>query len=276
VLLIIPPIFAFLMMGLKPGLLWSLLSLSTLIGIWILELLNLFEPIQLLNDATTIKSLSLAVPLAAGIIVTGGIAIYEMITNSLRKKLQNERNKFKWEATHDALTGLPNRPEFYHRLQLGMRNAEVNEQSLALVYLDLDGFKPVNDRHGHDAGDEVLTTVSKRLQEIFRGSDTVCRLGGDEFAIILQGINTNMELMKNILSKALKAISDEMIIDGKSVHVGASMGVAYYTEHNGYANELCRRADLALYRAKESKNTWCIYGDEQRSSGCINDDLQLA
>lgn len=259
VFVVLAPVFAFLLLGLTRGVIWSAISMGTLAFVWWLEQWDQFKPIQLLAHPVVRKNLTVWVPMTMGGMIIAVMVIYETITDRLRAELQNEKNKFKWDASHDSLTGLPNRAEFFHRLNLGMRNAEVNEQSLALVYVDLDGFKPINDQFGHHIGDEVLKVVSKRLQSILRGSDSVARLGGDEFALILQGVSTNKAMMDSILAKALRAISEKMIIDGKEVSVGASMGVVYFDKDDSDISALCRKADIAMYKAKEKKNTWIYY-----------------
>jgi len=259
VIVVLAPTFAFLLLGRFRGIVWSVISMGTLLVIWFFEQQHILDPVQLLTHPAVKRSLTLGVPMTVGAMVIAVMIIYETITNRLREELQTEKNKFKWDASHDSLTGLPNRAEFFHRLRLGMRNAEVNEQSLALVYVDLDGFKPINDTLGHHAGDEVLKVVSKRIHSILRGSDSVARLGGDEFAIILQGVSTNKEIMDGILAKALHAISEKMIIDDKEVSVGASMGVVYFDKDDSDINVLCRKADIAMYKAKENKNTWRYY-----------------
>lgn len=259
VLVMLAPTFAFLLMGLRPGMAWSVFSMTVLIGMWVLEQKQLIEFRQVLTDPLIKRNLTLWIPLTVGVMMIAAMAIYESITMRLCSELQREKNKFMWEATHDALTELPNRPEFFQRLQLGMRQAEVNQQNLALVYIDLDGFKPVNDQLGHHAGDEVLKVVSKRLQSIVRGSDCVARLGGDEFAVILQGVSKDAAVLDQVLMKILKAITEKMIIEGQEVSVGASMGVAFYQNDRMDASVLCRKADEAMYTAKQSKNTWRFY-----------------
>ena len=259
VLALMAPTFAFLLLGLRRGMVWSAFTMGTLVLMWVLEQRHIIDPLQLLVHPDVQRNLTLWVPMTLGIMIIAVMIIYETITNRLREDLQTEKNKFKWEASHDSLTGLPNRPEFFQRLRLGIRNAEVNEQPLALVYVDLDGFKPINDLFGHHIGDEVLKTVSKRIQAILRGSDSVARLGGDEFAIILQGASTNKDVMDNILAKTLHAISEKMVIEGQEVSVGASMGVVYFDKEESDINVLCRKADVAMYKAKEKKNTWRYY-----------------
>lgn len=259
VMTLLVPTFAFLLLGLFQGIIWSVFTMGTLLLMWLLEQNHVLEPMQLLVHPDVKKNLTLWVPMTLGSMLVVVMIFYETITNRLREELQTEKNKFQWDASHDSLTGLPNRVEFFHRLRLGIRNAEVNEQALALVYVDLDGFKPINDQFGHHIGDEVLKTVSKRIQSILRGSDSVARLGGDEFAIILQGASTNQDIMDGILAKALQAISEKMLIEGKEVSVGASMGVVYFDKQDSDINILCRKADLAMYEAKEKKNTWRYY-----------------
>lgn len=268
VLLVIPAILAFIMVGMNAGVFWSVVTATIMIGLWKLEQMGLTQPWQMLYSKSVINQLSVLVPLTTCAMVIGGMVIYETITTQLQNTLKNERNKFRWEATHDSLTGLPNRSEFFRRLKIGMHQSCINHQSMALVYLDLDGFKPVNDTHGHYVGDEVLKVISRRLRDIFRSNDIVCRLGGDEFAIILQGINTNEALMTTILDKTLDGVADTIIIEGRTIRVGASIGVAYYNRSkqnsSGYicdedAKILCRMADIALYQAKEDRNTWRTY-----------------
>jgi diguanylate cyclase (GGDEF)-like protein len=257
-LLVIPLVFAFLLLGFRSGVMWSAFAMLSWTGLWALETNDAYQPIQVVTDEHIRKILTLITPVTIGSMVIAGLIIYEFITQGLRNELQEERNKFHWDATHDALTGLPNRPEFFQRLQLSMRIADVNKQPLVLVYFDLDGFKPVNDDLGHHAGDIVLKVISERLQSILRGSDTVARLGGDEFGIILNGVSINSRSIESILEKALKAVAESIIIEGRSVSVGASLGVASY-ESDDTPDNLTRKADEAMYKAKEKKNTWCFY-----------------
>ena len=163
---------------------------------------------------------------------------------------------------HDALTGLPNRPDFYQRLELAIRTVERNGQALALVIFDLDGFKPVNDKLGHHAGDMVLQAMGERLQATVRGVDTVARIGGDEFAVILQDVSADAELLDPVLQKILKAVAEPVSVDGKIISVSASLGVAFYRT-GCTLNDLCKQADIAMYAAKKTKNTWQLYFEDQ-------------
>ncbi len=155
-------------------------------------------------------------------------------------------------ALHDALTGLPNRLLLGDRLRQALHAAERNGQVFALAYLDLNGFKQINDTHGHDAGDEVLRAVASRLQAGLRASDTVARLGGDEFVVLLsptQG-HTEAEL---VLGRLLDALSQPITLtSGSQVAVGSSLGLANYPADGRTPDALMRHADEAMYANKRA------------------------
>lgn len=161
-------------------------------------------------------------------------------------------------AHYDTLTGLPNRALFYDRLHQAVLLAQRSGGNLALFYMDLDGFKQVNDTLGHHAGDALLEVVAKRLSREVRASDTVARLGGDEFTIILNATHPNEDL-SNIAKKIIQSISHPFHLDGHAVHVGISIGIARYSEEARTEDELVRLADQAMYAAKlAGKNTYRI------------------
>ncbi|HEY0957244.1 MAG TPA: CHASE domain-containing protein [Roseateles sp.] len=156
-------------------------------------------------------------------------------------------------ALHDALTGLPNRLLLGDRLRQALHAAERNGQVFALAYLDLNGFKQINDTHGHDAGDEVLRAVASRLQAGLRASDTVARLGGDEFVVLLSPTQgpTEAEL---VLGRLLDALSQPITLTtGSQVAVGSSLGLANYPEDGRTPDALMRRADEAMYANKRAR-----------------------
>lgn len=153
-------------------------------------------------------------------------------------------------ARHDALTGLLNRKSFDR--QLGEAMQQTRPRSCALVLIDLDRFKPVNDNHGHRAGDLVLQQVAARLQQVVRGSDTAYRLGGDEFALLLQGERGTRELF-HLVERAVDLIRQPVVLpDRQSVSIGASTGVAVFPsgDEPERAGDVFDRADRALYRCK--------------------------
>lgn len=159
----------------------------------------------------------------------------------------------------DYLTQLPNRAHFIEHLDMALERAKRNNSIVALAILDLDDFKPVNDRYGHSAGDCVLQEVSKRLVSVFREVDTVSRFGGDEFAIILESVETP-NLASDPLKRAIDLISTPIIVEGHTVHIGASAGIAFFPTNTLDSNELLRMADKALYKSKKAgKNSITVY-----------------
>lgn len=183
--------------------------------------------------------------------LTHFIAIHEDIT---AQKLAQQR--IAHMAHYDELTGLPNRALFYDRLRHELSKARRNESGLSLLYMDLDGFKAVNDRRGHYIGDLLLVAVATRLSKCIRESDTVARLGGDEFAIILSETHRNEDIT-GVAQKIIEAISAPFDLMGGEASIGISIGIARYSEDAGSEDELMKRADQAMYEAKSAgKNTY--------------------
>lgn len=163
-------------------------------------------------------------------------------------------------ALHDAMTGLPNRRLFYERLLYILADAQRRRQLTAVCYLDLDGFKAVNDAFGHDAGDAVLREVAKRLLGCIRTNDVVARFGGDEFALILSNIQDAREV-ERVLQRVLQAIEQPIhLAGGETATVGASIGVAIGPEHGDASDTLMAHADQAMYVAKRAgKHRVCLW-----------------
>jgi len=165
-----------------------------------------------------------------------------------RKAREDEIHRL---AMHDALTGLPNRRLLEDRLDHALVTARRNREHVAVMLLDLDGFKSVNDQFGHAAGDRVLQTVGERLRTSVRGSDTVARTGGDEFVVLMEGQQGDgyaTVLAEKILASLLAPIS----VDGEPVNVGVSIGIAVYPVDSDHPAQLLRMADKAMYAVKES------------------------
>ena len=166
-------------------------------------------------------------------------------------------------AHYDVLTHLPNRVLLADRLSQAMLHCKRQKKSLAVVFLDLDGFKAVNDAYGHDMGDEVLIAVSVRMQEALREDDSLARLGGDEFVAILTNLTT-VDDYEPVLERLLIAVSKPVTIDDTVLNVSASIGVTLYPQDNVNADQLIRHADQAMYVAKESgKNRCHLFDTEQ-------------
>ena len=157
--------------------------------------------------------------------------------------------QIKHQAYHDALTGLPNRVMFEDRLQLALAQARRNGRLLALLFLDLDNFKSINDRHGHQIGDGLLRIVAKRLVTCVRTTDTVSRLSGDEFTIILQGLDRIQDI-RQVASKIVECLMPPIHIQSQDIPVQISIGIAVYPKDSTDPRRLLTIADRAMYRAK--------------------------
>jgi diguanylate cyclase (GGDEF)-like protein len=153
------------------------------------------------------------------------------------------------QALHDSLTGLPNRVLMLDRLNVALGRSRRRPTSLGVLFLDLDGFKAVNDSHGHDAGDDLLVEVALRLQRSLRPGDTVARFGGDEFVILCEDLRGQREAVR-VAERARASIADPFHVRGHEVAVRASVGVAVARRGQTYAQDLIREADIAMYRAK--------------------------
>jgi two-component system cell cycle response regulator len=176
----------------------------------------------------------------------------------LYKQLEQYSRALESLAMHDVLTGLPNRRLLMDRLSLAIAHAQRNKGAMALMYLDLDGFKQINDSLGHDVGDMLLKMVADRLVNAVRQEDTVARMGGDEFVIALWETG-HVEGVAKLVSKVIQAVSQASLIQGHSVNITASAGVGIYPVHGQDVETLMKSADLALHEAKYSgKNDYRI------------------
>ncbi|MES2831619.1 MAG: diguanylate cyclase [Pseudomonadota bacterium] len=154
-------------------------------------------------------------------------------------------------ALHDALTGLPNRRLLLDRLVTLLLHAKRTQHRIAVMYLDLDGFKAVNDVHGHDCGDKLLIMASERLRFATREEDTIARLGGDEFMVVIGDISELSDIDRPATT-IIRELSQPYLIDGIEVSVTASIGVSFYPDDGLDVDVLIRRADQALYEAKHA------------------------
>ncbi|MFN3544698.1 MAG: EAL domain-containing protein [Thiobacillus sp.] len=177
--------------------------------------------------------------------------------------LKQHEKQLETIAHYDALTGVPNRVLLGDRMQHALAQCRRDGSLLVVAYLDLDGFKPINDGLGHAAGDRVLVEVSRRLQSVLRGGDTIARLGGDEFVVLLQGLGS-LEECRRTLIRMLDAIAVPIATDGHTLSVTASIGAAIYPADDADADTLLRHADQAMYAAKQQgKNRYHLYDPEQ-------------
>jgi len=159
--------------------------------------------------------------------------------------------KIKYQATHDDLTSLPNRNYFNDRISNLVKSFNKNKINFALLFIDLDQFKKINDSLGHLIGDEVLKEVAIRLQESIREVDILARLGGDEFTIILKDINSSEEISK-ICTKIIKSIKQPIIINEQKLYISSSIGISLYPKDADNDRDLIKFADVAMYKAKDA------------------------
>lgn len=162
-------------------------------------------------------------------------------------------------ASHDALTALPNRACFHERLAQLVGRAVAERRGLAVLFLDLDGFKPINDTYGHAAGDELLRIVARRLARAVRREDTVGRIGGDEFACLLDGLATREPALL-LATKLRDVVRAPCRIGGRGLSVGVSIGVALCPEDGNSPEELLLKSDMAMYRAKRAHSGVACFG----------------
>ena len=194
--------------------------------------------------------------------VTHYLALFSDITAS-----KNHQIALEHIAHYDSLTNLPNRVLMADRLQQGIVQAQRRGQLLAVAYLDLDGFKTINDQHGHEVGDKLLISVSSRMKQTLREGDTLARMGGDEFVAVLVDL-ANSAYALPMLSRLLTAIAQPVQIGNLTLQVSASLGVTFYPQQEDVeADQLLRQADQAMYLAKVAgKNRLHVFDSEQDRS----------
>lgn len=201
--------------------------------------------------------------------ITQFVAVKEDITQRKRAEA-----RIKHLATHDSLTNLPNRFLFNDRLRKSVAQARRREHRLGLLFIDLDGFKRVNDTLGHEAGDQLLQTVAERLRHQLRDADmmaryegsTLARLGGDEFTAILTDLDDPMDASR-VAQRMLNALAEPVTIGDQSVRTNASIGITVFPEHGEEPETLLKHADLALYRAKnEGRGRYRFFSDEMNEA----------
>ena len=220
---------------------------------------------QVINNAeNTIQTIiKIAIVVAIGVMI-----LYFRNSNLHTEIIYRKKNeaRMRHKATHDALTGIPNRLLFQERVNAAVSNLTAKGDEHAVLFIDLDGFKQVNDTFGHDAGDAILIESASRLLSLVRNSDTLARIGGDEFTVLLFGIRSK-DVATNIASKMCDLISRPIDFKKQQLTVGCSIGISFYsdidtgTDDNLNKGELfIKRADEAMYQAKDAgKNTYRTY-----------------
>ena len=190
----------------------------------------------------------------------GEITKYVGVFDDITKRWDREQ-LVQHIAFHDALTGLPNRLLLMERLERLIKMAKRQPRQIALMFLDLDGFKSVNDMFGHDIGDYVLKTIANRFSAELRNSDTVARLGGDEFVILLDNPDSQDNIAA-IASRLIEVANEPIHSDGANVHVGTSIGISIFQQNEQSADQLLKLADDAMYEAKKSGKNMFLFSRE--------------
>lgn len=257
---VVPIVLAFVLAGKRIGIIWTQVALLSHAVLFVLSW-NVQFP-QLLTEG------SLAVfHLIHWTITYGSIfalmLIFETINQRLKSQRDMERRRYRYLASHDSLTGLANRAHFEEYVQKAI--SERSEYGNVLILMiDLDGFKPVNDSLGHEAGDQVLHTISQRFKETLRQSDFIARVGGDEFIMVAVDVE-NEALIEHLSNKILILVSEPIEGIPDYLKLSASIGAAWFPYHSKDLKQLLRFADSAMYKAKAQKNSWVLYTPEEVS-----------
>ncbi|WP_368667794.1 diguanylate cyclase [Magnetospirillum sp. SS-4] len=190
----------------------------------------------------------------------GKSRLFTGILRDISERKENEE-RIKRLAHHDNLTGLPNRNLLNDRINHALARVRRHGGRMAVLYVDLDKFKPINDTLGHEAGDVVLREVASRLSVCIRGSDTVSRVGGDEFVVVVEEIARPAEAAM-VARKIIDALAKSILYMGNECRVGASIGIAIFPDDGASMEDVCKAADVAMYRVKHSgRNGFCFYSE---------------
>lgn len=206
----------------------------------------------------------LSVILCACLIFVALFGIFRPLIRRLKLQMEAallSRQRMSYLASHDTLTGLPNRLKMHDSLNSALQRAQLADQSVDVMQIDLDGFKPINDTYGHSAGDFVLQSVAQRIRTAIQDKDAVAaRLGGDEFAVVVSGLK-GPEVARALAEAINAAIIQPITFAGRSLRVSCSIGIARYPEHGAEDVDLKTKADRAMYVAKQQSASICMYGD---------------
>jgi diguanylate cyclase (GGDEF)-like protein len=252
VLMLVVPVYAYMLADLRSGTLWSVIASVTVIGLYVAERHGIHIPQMLTPGLLPLASLMTWV--AVLVVIVSSLLVYGHLGSYHEQVLYSERNRLDYMAHHDALTELPNRSYFMGRLARSLARARRRDENSALLYIDLDGFKPINDVHGHGIGDIVLRILAARLREVIRENDTVARIGGDEFAVILEDVR-DREFAASVAQKLLQKLCMPVAVGMHSFAVSGSVGIVMFPEQGNNVAQLCEYADKAMYRAKAKRNT---------------------
>ena len=222
------------------------------------------EPVDLQTHAQSRDGRTIPVEIRASRMVVNGAARFTVVIRDISERARSEERV--WRLTHfDELSGLPNRLLFRQLLEQALREANRGKKPIAVLFIDLDRFKLVNDTAGHDSGDEVLRQVTGRLQQCLRESDLISRFGGDEFAALMRDID-DPGAARTAAARVLTAVAQPYRLSGEDYHLSASIGISTYPSDSTDATALLRNAELAMYRAKDQgKNNFQFHSPQMNA-----------
>jgi len=240
---------------------WHFLIYGLLVHIVVLICFFIFLPTDLAKKV--IIPFLVLFPLAT--FFTAFILIKIKKQLGIEKKLHNQSEKILYQAYYDELTTLPNRTLFIDRLNQSIKQLHRNHKQMAVLFIDLDRFKSINESLGHETGDLMLIEIASRLQHSVRDTDSISRFGGDEFGILIDNIS-NVNIINDIIENIITHISQVFEINENQLYITASIGISLYPLDGETPNELLRNADSAMYKAKdEGRNTYQYYTKEMTS-----------
>jgi len=196
--------------------------------------------------------------------IVGIVGTYMDITNKKNdeRNLKLQRDALEYQAYHDTLTGLPNRLLFLDRLNQSIHKTQRSRKKIAILFIDMDRFKEINDSLGHVSGDEAIKNVALRLKTQIRKADTIARFGGDEFTVILDDIDNSMNVV-NIVKKLMQSMNKPFNINKHTIYITLSIGISIYPDDTDTADNLLKNADAAMYKAKhDGRNTYRFYTED--------------
>lgn len=230
------------------------------------EILNRWFKLDLVSGmsyTTYWRNLSITA-LFALLVITGILVWNRKLKREIRRRIVAEA-KLQHVATHDGLTGLANRSLFKDRVTTAIAGHDRSDHKMAIMFIDLDGFKLVNDKYGHDIGDEFLTQVAGRLKQIVRESDTVARIGGDEFVVLVTHLQQYQQAAK-VADKIISEFNKPVQLGNKSLKIGSSIGIACYPEDGNEHTELLNIADHLMYKVKNSGKNAYLFSEKVAES----------
>lgn len=236
-----------------------------------------FEETQTDDDGNQIVLLTSKVPLKGETqSVIGVLGTYTDITSqrNIEETLREQTKALNYQANHDVLTSLPNRVLCNDRLEQAIQKAKRDNSKIALLFIDLDHFKEINDSLGHDVGDKVLVSIASRLSSSIRDEDTLARLGGDEFIIILEDLS-GIQDASSVSKKILDNLSQAIYIDDATLYISSSIGISIYPDDGTSTQDLLKFADSAMYKAKdEGRNNFQYYSSDMTELASLRVEME--